>query len=142
MAKVKFNAPNINDCSLVVYYGDGGTSSVSDRIFFPWYYDPTLADPPRGPRELNAEYIFTCGSCTFSVLVNQFDTTTTTTSTTTEEITTSTTVDICSTRGIGYYVGGLPPVEGCDDRGITFYQKDFEPSPPPTDCDDRGISLN
>lgn len=110
MAKVRFNAPNINDCSLVVYYSDGGTSSVSERVFFPWYYDPTEATPSRGPKELNALYIFTCGSCTYSVLIDQYETTTT-----------STTTDICSTRGIDYYVGEIPPQPDCDSRGLTFF---------------------
>ena len=81
MARTKFNAPNIGNCSLIYYSDLGGSVSVSGPIYFPWSFEPTLYGLV--DFDLNGTYSFDCSGCTYVVKTNEYTPTPTPTNTST-----------------------------------------------------------
>lgn len=89
MARTRFNAPNIGNCTLVYYSELGSSVSVSGPIYFPWSFDPTLYGLTA--TDLNGTYSFDCNGCTYTVLVTEYNLTPTPTPTNTSTPTNSVT---------------------------------------------------
>jgi hypothetical protein len=70
MARTRFNAPNIGNCSLVYYSDLGGTLSISGPIYFPWSFDPIIYGLTA--TDLNGTYSFLCNGCTYIVEVDEY----------------------------------------------------------------------
>ena len=104
MARTRFNAPNIGNCSLVYYSELGSSVSVSGPIYFPWSFDPTLYGLTA--TDLNGTYSFDCNGCTYTVLVTEYCNA--------RSITYSV-LDMCSVRSITYSV-----LDMCSVRSITY----------------------